>query len=189
MAKKPKRTVFRTTISIPFALKERMDAAGATVNWSAVAVRAFEEKLADIASMKEKTTVSDLVQKLRAAKARVADKEHVAGQEAAREFFRRSADNPKMATDLMEELTRLERFQDRCGHDWGRVFDEGSSAYSAAERLYFVLHPENDRDRRVSTDFWEFVLGDDASMADDPRFVQGFADGLLAAWDEVKDQL
>jgi hypothetical protein len=190
MAKKQKPTTFRTTISIPFGLKQRMDAAGATVNWSAIAARAFEEKLGEIASMKEKTNMGDLVQKLRAAKARVENAEHVAGQEAARQFFRRSANSPERATELIEEATRLERYQERCGHDWDGLFEEQpNNAYGVAERLYFVLHPERDGDRGGSTEFWEFVLRHDTTAAHDPNFVRGFADGLLAAWDEVKEKL
>jgi hypothetical protein len=52
---------FRTTITIPQDLKERMDALEVEVNWSAVAARAFEEKLAEIGSNKERQVMSDFI--------------------------------------------------------------------------------------------------------------------------------
>jgi hypothetical protein len=52
---------FRTTITVPQDLKERMDAVQVDVNWSAVAARAFEEKLVEIASKKEKREMSDFI--------------------------------------------------------------------------------------------------------------------------------
>jgi hypothetical protein len=42
----------RTTITVPFGLKARMDAVSESVNWSAVAAAAFEAKLAEIAEKK-----------------------------------------------------------------------------------------------------------------------------------------
>jgi hypothetical protein len=41
----------------------------------------------------------------------------------------------------------------------------------------------------ASAEFWQFALGEDTSTDEDPAFVMGFADGLLALWDEVKDHL
>lgn len=48
MAKKP--TTYRQIVSIPANLKERMDKVADQVNWSAVAARAFEEKLKELES-------------------------------------------------------------------------------------------------------------------------------------------
>jgi post-segregation antitoxin (ccd killing protein) len=42
----------RTTISVPRDLKDRMDAVGVAVNWSAVACRAFERRVAEIEKRK-----------------------------------------------------------------------------------------------------------------------------------------
>ena len=66
MGKKP--GFFRTTISVPRDLKRRMDAVKEPVNWSALACRAFEEKLAEIATKKEEKSMADIIQRLRTTK-------------------------------------------------------------------------------------------------------------------------
>ena len=69
MAKKTSNTA-RTTISIPRALKSRMDEVTENVNWSAVAARSFEDKLAEIISRKEIREMEEVVERLRASKRR-----------------------------------------------------------------------------------------------------------------------
>ena len=64
MAKK-KPSVARTSVSLPAGLKRRMDKVKEPVNWSALACRAFENELADIASKKEKKDMNDVVDRLR----------------------------------------------------------------------------------------------------------------------------
>jgi hypothetical protein len=49
-----KQRSFRTTITVPAHLKQRMDAVKEEVNWSALAACAFEAKLAEFAKKKEK---------------------------------------------------------------------------------------------------------------------------------------
>jgi hypothetical protein len=65
---KKKPGIYRTTISISADLKRRIDKAGEDVNWSAIAARAFESKLADIAAKKEKKNMDDVIQRLRASR-------------------------------------------------------------------------------------------------------------------------
>src|SRR5438477_10267197 len=60
-----KKGPFRTTISLPGNLKARMDRVKEPVNWSALACRAFEGKLAEIASRKECKAMTDVVERLR----------------------------------------------------------------------------------------------------------------------------
>ena len=55
----------RTTISVPLELKKRMDKVKEDVNWSALACRAFEQKLAEVASKKENKTMNDVITRLR----------------------------------------------------------------------------------------------------------------------------
>ena len=50
--------------------KERMNAAGKGTNWSAVACRAFEARLAEIAAAKKKKDIEDVVQRLRGSRLR-----------------------------------------------------------------------------------------------------------------------
>jgi hypothetical protein len=74
----------RTSISVPLALKKRMDAAKEQINWSAIACRAFEEKLAEIASRKRRKTLDDVIQRLRGSKQKEEDEQYKIGYEAGR---------------------------------------------------------------------------------------------------------
>src|SRR5262245_14260814 len=91
--------IYRTTVSIPQDLKARMDAVSEPVNWSQVAVRAFEDKLAEIASRKKEKTMSDAIQRLRASKLKGDDRRYREGHEAGWAWARDVAE--------AEELRRL----------------------------------------------------------------------------------
>src|SRR6266446_8123193 len=56
----------RTTISVPAQLKVRMEQVRESVNWSAIACQAFENKLAEIAARKENKSMNDVVERLKA---------------------------------------------------------------------------------------------------------------------------
>src|SRR4051812_43994622 len=58
-----------------------------------------------------------------------------------------------------EELVRLDEFYEGLGSDAGRWFcdDDKLSAFSTAERVYFVLSPDDDGDRKEARAFWEFA--------------------------------
>jgi hypothetical protein len=158
-----------------------MDAAEEEVNWSAVAAQAFEAKLAEIASRKETKTLNDVIQRLRASKQRASDDHYREGEEAGRRWAENEAE--------ADELARLERAQGRADA-WELLFEEAAGqSYSAGELLYFVLHPENHKDRSEASDFWECALGDDTTRTEDGSYVRGFAEGALALWREVKDKL
>jgi hypothetical protein len=84
-----------------------------------------------------------------------------------------------------EELQRLARLAEQLQYStnpsWAGWFSENpGQAFSAAERLYFVLRPDRDGDREAAATFW----GPHEAEARDPDFVQGFAEGALAAPDE-----
>ena len=123
--------------------------------------------------------MSDVVKRLRDSKAR--------GQEAAKsEGF---AAGQTWARDKAEaaELQALENAYDPV-YGWG--FGSPGSAYSDAEAFFFMISPESDRDRRAAEEFWETILGEQsARIAYSDDFVQGFAEGAMDVWDEVKDQL
>src|SRR5260370_8114024 len=76
---------YRTTITIPSDLKARMDAIGEEVNWSAVASRAFEARLAEIISKRGAKKMEDVVTRLRASKNKAQDEAKTRGIEAGEE--------------------------------------------------------------------------------------------------------
>jgi hypothetical protein len=172
---------FRTTITLPLGLKKRMDEVAGQVNWSAVAARAFEEKLSEIASRKEKKTMSDVIQRLRASKRRAEDQAYRSGEADGRNWASSRAEVP--------ELQALEGLRDSRGGDWdGWVEDNDSSDFSAAERLVFVLQPES-QNRTTASEFWRAILDRNTELANDPSYVKGFIEGALGIWDRVKEEL
>jgi hypothetical protein len=177
---------FRTTITVPQDLKRRMDAIKERVNWSALACKAFEEKLAEIASKKGRKTMDDVIQRLRGSKQQMESEDRKAGETAGQAWAKDQAE--------ARELENLEKFLDGLDHQprYGRgefFSDYGSSAYSNAELLYFKLHPEAEDDRDGAENFWVCALGDDKHQAESDDFLRGFAEGAEAIWLEVKKQL
>jgi hypothetical protein len=155
MGKKP--SSFRTTISVPRDLKRRMEAVKEGINWSAIACRAFEDKLAEVATNKEEKTMAAVIQRLRATKP---DALYQQGYEDGRYWASERAG--------YEDLVRL-------------------------EQLYVKRRAERDFDfgawRGVCELFWDCIVGGDRKKVDDPSYVRGFAEGVLALWSEVKDYL
>ncbi|MBU1702315.1 MAG: hypothetical protein KJ970_12030 [Candidatus Eisenbacteria bacterium] len=177
----------RTTISVPADLKRRMDKVTEPVNWSALACQAFQGKLAEIASKKEKKNMSDVIERLRASK-RSSDSEcYKDGYAAGQEWAKNRAE--------ARELERLDSLQARLAHEpsygWNEYFDSdyGSSAYGLGERLYFDLDPEYNGDRSAAKDFWECVVGEKISSDLPDEFIRGFAEGALSIWNEVQGKL
>ena len=74
---------------------------------------------------------------------------------------------------------------------WEEYFEEqDNSAYGPDELLFFEIHPEADKDRRESQDFWESVLGDAThAVPNYTALVKGFAEGALDYWWSVEDEL
>lgn len=181
--KKPRDSFYRTTISIPQDLKTRMDKAGEEVNWSAIAARAFEDKLGEIASRKERLTMADAIERLRASKRRGESASYQKGEKAGMEWAKDSAD--------VKDLQALEDTREQTGVHWDVYFEnDDRSAWGPGELLAFIMVPGDDRDRRDAGEWLESVLGEDSDeLAMDGAFIRGFADGALAFWGEVKDQL
>src|SRR5690349_19928782 len=81
----------RTTITVPADLKDRMDATGSSVNWSAVAARAFEVKLAEINARKKGATMDDVITRMKAADEADANEARQEGKEAGEQWARTEA--------------------------------------------------------------------------------------------------
>jgi hypothetical protein len=183
--------IFRTTISVPVDLKERMDAVKDQVNWSAIAVRAFEQKLAEIASRKKKKTMDDMIQRLRGWIIQRQNEDYQAGHEDSQEWGKHSAG--------VRDLERVEKLV----LDVNRIYEGGlgqflrecaalagvAGAYTVGERVYFQMFPEHQDDHTAAASFWEAALGNDSGKTENPDFVRGFIEGAKELWDTVKDRL
>lgn len=179
----------RTTISVPADLKRRMDKLKEPVNWSALACAAFEQKLAEVASRKEKKDMDDVIQRFRGSKKQSEGEAYQAGYEAGEQWAKDFGEVPEM-----KRLDRLhsERTRDP-SYDWHAFFSNyGSSAYSTAEHLYFAMFPEHDGDRDESLAFWNGIIDASNAVIDnacDDSWLRGFAEGALEVWWEVERHL
>jgi Domain of unknown function (DUF4268) len=174
----------RTTISVPPDLKRRMEATEEVVNWSALACQAFEARLGEIASRKERKTMDDVIVRLRASKQREDDEDYRYGERQGRDWAANHAS--------AYALKRLEGSRERNGPEWRSLFASYKSSTTPAERLADILLPPEEvamsYDRSAEIEFWEDVMPS-RRMPESDSFVRGFADGVLALWLEVKDQV
>jgi hypothetical protein len=173
----------RTTITVPNELKARMDAIGEDVNWSALACRAFEQKLGEIINRRGVKGMQGVIARLRASKLEHASEAFGDGIAAGKEWAG--------ATAEAVELERLERYREDIGSAWDEVFAAGfGGAIGIHERLAWTARPDDERDREAASRFWEQAIGDNfESLMCDDDFLKGFVDGALEVWDAVKDQL
>jgi hypothetical protein len=180
--------VYRTTISIPQDLKKRMEAVADQVNWSAVAARAFEAKLAEVHARKVKTmTKEDVVQRLKSLEGQESEEEYAEGKQAGRAWAEREA-TPKELRRLARYIDLFER--ERSGPCWWDVELRGWRGGSATDCFVFAIRPSRKDDASAPREFWEEVLGDDdAGRIEDADFFHGFGDGAVEVWNEVCGEL
>jgi hypothetical protein len=89
-------------------------------------------------------------------------------------------------TATRDGLTRLDKLHRRLEEPaaWGRwLSGDAGGAYSAGERLFFVLAPDHVGDPQQARAFWDAVLSPGAADDLTPLFLEGFVVGALEAWD------
>jgi len=182
MGKKRSSTT-RTNISLPADVKRRMEKVKEAVNWSALACRAFEDKLGEIATQKEKKTMTDVIDRLRKSK-------RESNSEVYQEGFESGAEWAKSFAEA-RELEALQECYDSLGCDrdkWFSTVEGKISAHSTAELVYFAMHNEEEAGRDDSDEFWTMAAGEHAPYGQS-SFVRGFVEGALEVWGEVKGEL
>jgi hypothetical protein len=173
----------RTTISVPSDLKARMEKVKG-VNWSALASRAFEDKLAEIASRKETKVMSDVVERLRASVRNEKGESFNAGYALGREWVKNIAEAP--------QLKRLEAFRKlmkaRSPADWVNWFEFRGNHKPWFELVGIIRDDKNIRSV-TALGFWKVLLGEPSPKPDDGDFLRGFVEGATDLWVEVQEQL
>jgi hypothetical protein len=174
----------RTTISVPAALKERMEQVEG-VNWSAIACRAFEAKLAEIITKKGAKDMEDVVARLKASKAKTGDADKIRGREAGREWASSRAE--------AVELERLEAYTeaDFGGWSWEEwlIGPHVSNGFSDAHMVAEAVTDEG-LDRRDAESFWITAIGELAfNQMASATFLVGFVKGAMEVWSKVKDEV
>lgn len=175
----------RMSISLPATLKHRMDKVEEPLNWSALACRAFEAKLGEVASAKKEKQMSDVIERLRATRIEINSVLAQRGRELGLAWAKDDA--------TAQELELLAKFFDEAGRDAERALDPGeSSAYGSGETFVFIIRPNDEKDRQAATDFWDEVFGDNPeaeSFVEDPVFVVAFAQSAVNLWGDVAGQI
>ena len=131
--------------------------------------------------------MTDKIERLRASKVKSDNEAYQLGHRLGKGWAEQRAEVSELRR-LDELYQALEAETHYC---WDEYFEEqGSSAYGTDELLFFEMHPEADKDRRESQEFWESVLGDAIhTAADYVSLVKGFAEGALEYWWSVEDEL
>ena len=169
----------RTSISLPKTLKARMDQVDQPVNWSRVAVQAFEAKLHELAKEKEVSNMEAVVQRLRVSKMTEEDSMYRDGLEKGRNWAKQSAS--------WSDLSKIDEHFDQYGaDDWGEL--EASYSHISPGALFLSnMDPERfEGEWNNQKDFWEDYVPDGNPSA---TFVHGFCTGAVQVFDKVQEQL
>jgi hypothetical protein len=174
------------TISVPSELKARIEVAGEPVNWSALACRAFEAKLAEIIQKRGAKTMEDVVNRLRASKQKTGGEAYARGVEHGEAWAKTDAE--------ADELARLDEFRDSCQRDRYTFADwfemEGDHTFDHAGWIVAGIlgyDHENDDEQDVRN-YADQIFGE-GPKGRAPDYLRGFVDGSLEVWYEVKNKL
>lgn len=179
----------RTSISLPSALKKRMDAITESVNWSAIAAKAFEAHLKELELRKENKEMAEVIERLRLQRQQQESETFQQGFETGKSWATRKAN--------FSQLQNLEALYNRLSneptYDWQWYFnpEDGSNAYSVEEYLFFEIEPRFDGERGAASDFWEEFWGDEYRSMNkiDGNWLRGFGEGALSIWNAVKERI
>jgi hypothetical protein len=169
-------------ISLPSDLRRRMDQVSkrTAVNWSALACAAFDSRIREIESEhKDGGKMLKAIERLRAL-----DKE---GEKDATTYGMKAGRDWVCEAAKPSELRRLERMT---GEEFEAILTrDRRAAFCIAEKLAFVMLPDEDQDRDGASDFWSRAMRGTAPEDLDDVFLRGFVSGALEAWEEIKPQL
>jgi hypothetical protein len=133
-------------------------------------------------------SMENAIERLKAAGEREEKEQYRAGVAAGREWAMRMA-TPK-------QLRRVDEYTEDC-KGWWDFSDTWNAPFGATDYFAFAVLGISTDDGGSRTKnhchapaaFWEKALGDDAYRIEDQDFFFGFGDGVVAFWDEVKDNL
>lgn len=161
----------RMNIYVPDELKARMDEAGQSANWSAVAQRAFEVELNQLESIKEVSSMPEVIDRLRASKEKY---EHDAVAEARPNGITWARNNA-----AFNELRQIARINED--------MLDGGTGYVCARHVYVATRGEDPFD---DDELGCYFLLDEECIRNVPReYILGFIKGATAVWEEVAEQI
>jgi hypothetical protein len=159
--------VAKVNLYVPDDLKAQMDETGESVNWSAVAQRAFREAISINRIRKDGSDLGPVVERLRASKGRYEERQLTAGKEVGARWAKKEA----------------EYFELRFVAD----FDPDSRDKELDCRtLEWLIDPDGVTDSYSWAEFWETHYG--RGQPSD-AFIRGFIEGAAEVYNEIADQL
>lgn len=182
----------RTTITVPNELKERMNAVEEPVNWSALACKAFEEKLVEIAKKKAMMDRADVIARLRASRQQTTDHLFKTGFAAGEKWAKAEADAWELMNlaNFHDNITCEERlslsdyfFVDQ--HE--EVKDKHGFAKSVASGALGMNR--DDHDDEIAEKHALKMFDNQIYQMKEPLYVHGFLEGALSVWGQVKNEL
>ena len=172
----------RLTISIPDKLKERMEKVKEKASWSKVAAAAFEKRITEIEAQLEKDkeiSMETAIERLKASKKYNKHSIKGVGFLHGQNWAKRYAE--------YEELERLNNLDEKQFH---LTLPDG---YTAADLVSMtVMDVDKDNyEKSHGDELWTQVGVDgEAEYAhSSPEFVEGFVEGTLSVYNEVKQHL
>lgn len=165
----------RMSIYVPDDMKARMDKAGEGANWSAIAQRAFTVELNHLESIKEISSMSDVVERLRASKERLAADHGAQMRDSGKEWAKNVA-----------EYDELKRIADIDLDDFKERYDHSGS--ECVEGVYKIVMQEDPASHLSQlSDF--YLVDDDLVPHLTNAHVEGFIEGAQDVWREVEDRI
>jgi hypothetical protein len=167
----------RMTISIPDAVKKRMDRVKEPLNWSAIAAEAFELKLGELARKSKEKTVETVVARLRASKLEHANHRSKEGYEAGVYWATHTAEYDELAR--LSELNLDEWFA-----------GQPMAPYSFSNYLAFAIlgidteNSDDNENYERSEKLWGKL-----NENDEEDYCTGFCEGALSVFREVAHKL
>src|SRR5262245_55786849 len=128
--------VIRVNVSVPKALKARMDAVADQANWSAVATAAFEVKVLEIESAVKVEGLDDVVTRMRAEEELSEKADYQNGFAAGRQWAKTEA-------TVRHFRNVYKATADPSSWTWAHVLDEYGMNHGIAHGLYADLHNRN----------------------------------------------
>jgi len=176
------KNIARVNISVPGEVRSRMNQVSKRmpVNWSAVAVEAFESKLQEIeANKKEDREMTQTIERLKALASEEGDDDFAVGRQAGHDWVCNTA--------RPSELRRLARLGVD-GLDEIVQASDGNEPFGSAERLALAVLSKDRRNRDDAFGFWGDIT--DRKVRDlSEDFLRGFVEAAMQTWGEVEDRL
>ena len=171
----------RINVSISDDLKRRMDEVeDEGVNWSALASLAFETKLAELITKRGARNMRDVIVRMRALKRTGVSGDRSRGREAGTNWAKDFADPSQL--ERLDELIN--------GVDEEYFAHDPDQESPPAERFYYeVVEPDHVGRALAALEWWRRNLRDSGDELPPASYIQGFAEGAMEVWEQVRDEL